>query len=109
MSVRYCISAFPFRFLLVRVRDSTQLWSSFNFFLSQAVVLFMAGKHVNTMVHMDDFITDRAAWAANPVLLGMGHDDDAIAAFEMMLLKMSESSDLEIRDEGNHIILKLFP
>ena len=37
-------------------------------------------------------------------LLGMGHNDDAIYAFETMLLKMSESSDPEIRSEGYHII-----
>ena len=41
-------------------------------------------------------------------LFGMGHNDDAIAAFETMLLKMSESSDPEIRGEGNHIILIFF-
>ena len=37
-------------------------------------------------------------------LLGMGHNDDAIDAFDTMLLKMSESSDPEIRGEGSHII-----
>ena len=37
-------------------------------------------------------------------LLGIGHHDDAIDAFETMLLKMSESSDPEIRGEGNDII-----
>ena len=37
-------------------------------------------------------------------LLGMGHNDDAIDAFETMLLKMSESSDPEICGEGHHII-----
>ena len=36
-------------------------------------------------------------------LLGMGHNRDAMAAFETMLLKMSESSDPEIRGEGYHI------
>ena len=41
-------------------------------------------------------------------LLGMGHNDDAIAAFETMLLKMSESSDLEIRGRGYHIIPMFF-
>ena len=37
-------------------------------------------------------------------LLGMGHNDDAIATFETMLLKMSESSDPEIRGERYHIL-----
>ena len=34
-------------------------------------------------------------------LLGMGHHDKAIDAFEAMLSKMSESSDPEIRGEGS--------
>ena len=38
-------------------------------------------------------------------LLGIGHHENAIDAFETMLLKMSESSDPEIRGEGSHIIL----
>ena len=37
-------------------------------------------------------------------LLRLGHHDDAIVAFGTMLSKMSESSDPEIRGEGNHII-----
>ena len=41
-------------------------------------------------------------------LLGIGHHDDAIDAFETMLSKMSGSSDPEIRGEGNHIILISF-
>ena len=54
--------------LLIRVRDSVRLWSFFNFFPSQAVVLLMAGKHVGAMMRMDNFITGRADWAANPAL-----------------------------------------
>ena len=41
-------------------------------------------------------------------LLGTGHHDDAIDAFETMLLKMSESSDPEVRGKGNHIIPLFF-
>ena len=41
-------------------------------------------------------------------LLGIGHHDDAIDALETMLSKMWESSDPEIRGEGNHIILIFF-
>ena len=41
-------------------------------------------------------------------LLGSGHHNDAIGAFETMLLKMSESSDPEIRGEDNHIIVIFF-
>ena len=41
-------------------------------------------------------------------LLGMEHNDDAMVAFETMLLKMSESSDPEICGEGNRIILIFF-
>ena len=41
-------------------------------------------------------------------LLGIGDNNDAIDAFETMLSKMSESSDPEIRGEGNHIILMSF-
>ena len=41
-------------------------------------------------------------------LLGIGHHDDAIDAFEIMLLKMSESPDPEIRGEGFHIIPVFF-
>ena len=37
-------------------------------------------------------------------LLHLGHHDDAIAAFGVMLSKMSESSDPDIRGGGNHII-----
>ena len=36
-------------------------------------------------------------------LHGIGHHGDAIIAFETMLLKMSESSDPDIRGEGDHI------
>ena len=38
-------------------------------------------------------------------LLGMGYSDEAINAFKTMLGKMSQSSDPDIRGEGNHIIL----
>ena len=38
-------------------------------------------------------------------LLGIGHHDGAIDAFEIMLSKLSESSDPEIRGEGSYIIL----
>ena len=38
-------------------------------------------------------------------LLGMGHHDDAIDAFETMLSKMSQSSDPKFRGESNHIVL----
>ena len=41
-------------------------------------------------------------------LHGMGRHDDATNAFETMLLKMSESSDPEIRGEGNYTIRMLF-
>ena len=46
--------------LLVKVRDSAQLWlsSNFSFFRFQVVVLFMAGKHVDAISRLDDFITD---------------------------------------------------
>ena len=37
-------------------------------------------------------------------LHGIGCYDDATHAFETMLLKMSESSDPEIRGEGNYVI-----
>ena len=37
-------------------------------------------------------------------LRGIGHHDDATHAFEAMLMKMSESSDPEIRGEGYHVI-----
>ena len=37
-------------------------------------------------------------------LRGLGRHDDAIDAFEVMLLKMSESSDPKIRGEGNHAV-----
>ena len=37
-------------------------------------------------------------------LLGLGHHDDAIAGFQMMLSKMLESADPEIRGEANHIV-----
>ena len=33
-----------------------------------------------------------------------GDHDDAISAYETMLLKMSESSDPEIRGEGDHVV-----
>lgn len=38
---------------------------------------------------------------------GAGHHDDAIDAFEMMLSKMSQSSDAEIRGEGDDFVLKV--
>ena len=41
-------------------------------------------------------------------LLGMGRHDDAINVFETMLSKMSESSDPEIRGEGNQFIRIFF-
>ena len=41
-------------------------------------------------------------------LLGMGHHHDAIDAFETMLSRMLESSDPEIRGEGDHIISMFF-
>ena len=47
-------------FLLVKVRNSARPWSSFSFIPFQAVVLFMAGEHVNAMSRMNDLITD--AW-----------------------------------------------
>ena len=37
-------------------------------------------------------------------LRGLGRHDDAIDTFKVMLLKMSESSDPEIRGEGNHAV-----
>ena len=37
-------------------------------------------------------------------LHGIGCHDDATSAFETMLLKMSESSDPDIRGEGDHVI-----
>ena len=37
-------------------------------------------------------------------LHGIGRRDDATSAFETMLLKMLESSDPEIRGEGDHVI-----
>ena len=42
------------------------------------------------------------------MLLDIGHHDDAIDTFETMLSKMSESSESEIRREGNRIILIFF-
>ena len=41
-------------------------------------------------------------------LHGRGHYGDSTAAFETMLLKMSESSDPVIRGEGNHAIWTCF-
>ena len=41
-------------------------------------------------------------------LLGMGHNNNAIAPFETMLLKMSDSSDPEICGEDSDIILIFF-
>ena len=41
-------------------------------------------------------------------LLGLGRHDDATDAFGTVFLKMSESSDPEIRGEGRHIILIFF-
>ena len=41
-------------------------------------------------------------------VLGIGYHESAIDAFETMLSKMSESSNPEIRGEGNHIILVFF-
>ena len=38
-------------------------------------------------------------------LHGIGRHEDATSAFETMLLKISESPDLEIRGEGDHVIL----
>ena len=42
------------------------------------------------------------------VLLHLGRNDDAIAAFGMMLSKMLELSDPEICGEDNHIIPVFF-
>ena len=41
-------------------------------------------------------------------LHGIGHHDDAISAFKIMLLKISESSDPKIRREGDHVIRIFF-
>ena len=41
-------------------------------------------------------------------LRGLGYYDDAIETFKVMLLKMSESSDPQIRGEGNHVVLIFF-
>ena len=54
--------------LLVKVYDSTRPRSSFTFFFFQAVVLFMAGKHVNAMSRMDDLITDGIGSWVDPTL-----------------------------------------
>ena len=41
-------------------------------------------------------------------VLGMGYHESAIDAFERMLWEMSESSNPEIRGQGDHIILIFF-
>ena len=46
--------------LLIKVCGSAQPWTSFNFFPYQAVVLSIAGEHVDAISRIDDLIADSA-------------------------------------------------
>ena len=54
--------------LLIKVCDFARLWSSFQLVPFEAVVLFMAGEHVDAISRMDDLITDGASLRADPAL-----------------------------------------
>ena len=54
--------------LLIKVDNSARPWSPLNFFSFQAVVLFMAGEHVDAMSRMDDLITDGTGSWVDPAL-----------------------------------------
>ena len=54
--------------LLIKVRDPAQPWSSVDFIPYQAVVLFMAGEHVDAISRMDDLITHMWAYPASYVV-----------------------------------------
>ena len=60
--------SYHFSLFLIKVRDSAQPLSPSNFFCPQAVVLFIAGKHVDAMSRMDDLITDGTGLWTDPSL-----------------------------------------